>query len=287
LLAHQDNLIINLANECLYHNWDNQPAQAAVTYRHVYSAIIQGLRSSGINFPVMLDAPDCGTDISLFSIVGSSIVTSDPAHNVIFSAHAYWYGYAGNDSLQMRTLIQNASSLNIPVVLGEFANTQDDTVLCEWNLPYKVLLHSCQAYQFPWICWGWDHDGCAERQISSNGHYNALTTYGNDIVNNPVYGLHATAVRSSYLLHNGCNSTGIPVPAAVNFPSYTASTFSPGLLTLHSLLPASQTLTVYDLLGRIAGQCQLEGSESQTLSLVPGIYILENSHHDRNKVRVY
>lgn len=68
--------------------------------------IITNLRAvSGFDFPLLIDAPDCGQNSDAFITSGTAadLITFDPAHNLIFSAHAYWYGYAANDSLQMAT----------------------------------------------------------------------------------------------------------------------------------------------------------------------------------------
>ena len=58
------------------------------------------------------------------------------------------------------------------------------------------------------MAWSWDHDVCSERQASTNGNFNSRTTYGNDIVNNPGYGLLTVSSPKSQFLMNGCN-TGI------------------------------------------------------------------------------
>jgi len=38
-------------------------------------------------------------------------------------------------------------------------------------------------------------DACKERRISADGDFSGLTRYGDDVVNNPIYGLKATSVR--------------------------------------------------------------------------------------------
>lgn len=207
LTKYKQNVIVNIANEALQVNWTSNPATALTAYKTTYQTIIGNLRNvSGFDFPLMIDAPDCGQNSDAFITSGTaaSLITADPKHNLIFSAHAYWYGYANNDSLQMATKINNVLTQNIPFVLGEVANQQDDVTMCQYNLNYKPLLKFCQQKKVGWLAWSWDHDGCPNRQVSTNGMFNSLSTYGNDIVNNPAYGLLATpAPKSQYLLTNG------------------------------------------------------------------------------------
>ncbi len=55
-----------------------------------------------------------------------------------------------------------------------------------------------------WLAWSWDHDNCPARQISSNGNFSSLTTYGNDLVYNPGYGMLQVSAPKSRFLVNGC-----------------------------------------------------------------------------------
>jgi mannan endo-1,4-beta-mannosidase len=172
----------------------------------------------------MIDAPDCGTNSDAFitSNLAKDLIQFDPLHNLIFSAHAYWYAFANNDSAQMAAKINAVLAQNIPLVLGEVANLQDDVTPCEYTLNYKPLLHYCQLKKVNWIAWSWDNDVCPARQVSSNGNFSTLTTYGNDIVNNPSYGLLTVNSPKSQFLLYGC-STGIntlnPVVDFVLYPN--------------------------------------------------------------------
>ncbi|MBK6524577.1 MAG: hypothetical protein IPG07_02900 [Crocinitomicaceae bacterium] len=77
----------------------------------------------------------------------------------------------------------------IPFVLGEIANQQDDITMCQYDLNYEPLLNYCEQQNIGWMAWVWDHDLCTDRQVSSTGNFVDLTTYGDDIVNNAVYGI--------------------------------------------------------------------------------------------------
>jgi mannan endo-1,4-beta-mannosidase len=209
---YKHSLIVNVANEALFVNWTGNAAQATLDFQNTYSTIIDNLRTAGIDVPIMIDGPDCGTNLDALASVGLTLIANDPLQNLIFSAHSYWYAFANNDSMTYLNKINNALNANIPFVFGEVANLQDDQQMCQYVLNYKPLLSICESKKIGWLAWSWDNDGCSQRQISSTGNYANLTTYGNVIVNNPVYGTKNTAKRSRFLLSSTCSTTAIEHP---------------------------------------------------------------------------
>ena len=204
---YKHSLIVNVANESLFVNWTGDATVALANYKTTYETIITNLRAvSGFDFPIMIVAPDCGqnSDAFIISSLATGLIAFVPEQNLIFSAHAYWYGYASNDSLQMATKLNAILAAEIPFVLGEIANQQDDITMCQYNLNYEPLLNYCELNDVNWLAWVWDHDLCADRQVSSTGNFADLTPYGDNIVNNSVYGLSINTVRSEYLVNNGC-----------------------------------------------------------------------------------
>jgi mannan endo-1,4-beta-mannosidase len=125
---------------------------------------------------------------------------NDIQHNLIFSAHAYWYGFANNDPAVMQQKMQIMLNTGLPFVLGEIANQQDDATMCQYTLPYANLLTRCENLGVNWLAWSWYRDGCPNRQMSSTGNYANLTPYGNDLVNNATFGMKNKAVKSPYLM---------------------------------------------------------------------------------------
>lgn len=47
-----------------------------------------------------------------------------------------------------------------------------------------------------WLAWAWYRDNCADRQMTPDGNFANLTTYGRDIVFNPIYGLTSGTFRA-------------------------------------------------------------------------------------------
>ncbi len=204
---HKAYLIINFANEAIYADWGG----SATTYRDAFYQVIDSLRSYNIHVPIMIDAPDCGTTSDNFMTVGNQLKMHDPDTNIIFSAHAYWYLYAANmDSVTVRGKLENLEGTGLPFILGEIANRQSDGVdECFYTLNYVPLLRMCQEKDLGWLAWSWDNDVCVPRMMSSNGNFSALTSYGDDLVNNAEYGM-SNATRSGYLVNNfSCTGTGV------------------------------------------------------------------------------
>jgi mannan endo-1,4-beta-mannosidase len=209
LNKHADYLVINLANEVGFYHWTGDENAALSAYVAAYKAALAKIRRAGLAMPVMIDAPDCGTSLDAFTTASATLVTADPIKNTLFSVHAYWAG-AGKD---YTAVLSNCAKAGLPVICGEIANKQDNTddpnnpnsyfdldgshhnTAPPSGFTYQALLHALLGEQIGWLAWSWGPDKCADRMLSSNYSFAALTPYGSDIVNNPAYGLRATAVR--------------------------------------------------------------------------------------------
>ncbi|NJM19230.1 MAG: glycoside hydrolase family 5 protein [Richelia sp. SL_2_1] len=207
LKKHQKYLIINLANELGVYRWSNNPTTALNSFKDAYKNAIAKIRQH-LQVPIMIDAPDCGMSIEVFTKIGKELTNSDRSRNLLFSGHAYWAGYNGIPHLK------TAIDANLPIVFGEIANKQDENInnstsYCYYdldgtgknhapqnNFTYQKLLPILKQQQIGWFAWSWWKDRCTERQMAENGDFSNLTPYGKDIVNNSVYGLKVTAKKS-------------------------------------------------------------------------------------------
>lgn len=290
LNKYEHSIIIDIANEALYVDWASNSASAQTTFIHTYTTIINNLRVAGITIPLMIDGPDCGTNLEVLANVGSLLETTDQQHNLIFSAHAYWYAYANNDSLQMLTKIDYALSKNIPFIFGEVANLQDDVSLCQYSLNYSALLNMCKQKKVGWLSWSWDHDGCSARQVTTTGMFNDLTTYGNDIINNTNYGLMENTIKSNYLLNNGCDTiTGLNENESANSFSIFPNPIYENL-NIQFAENTSTELSISNLVGEIIQQSKSCNQKNVTIniqSLPSGIYFLNIIEEGYRKVKIF
>lgn len=276
LKKYKQSVIVNIANEALKVNWTSNPTASLATYKTTYQNIITKLRNvTGFDFPLMIDAPDCGQNADAFitNNTAKDLIAHDPLHNVIFSGHAYWYGFANNDSAQMAAKINNIVNAELPFVLGEIANQQDDVSRCQYNLNYQSLLNYCELQKVSWLAWTWDRDDCPNRQLTTNGLFANLTSYGSDIVNNSTYGLLSkSAPKSQYLVNNGlCKTTTgqkeLELPEFTIAPNPAQVSFS-----VHANnLP--YTISCSDLMGRSVELQQVDDNK-YSIEAAPGVYVL-------------
>ena len=207
-------LILNLANELGYWQWTDDPASALASYTSAYKTAIARMRAAGYTCPLMIDAPDCGSKVSAFVApgdggltVGAELVAADSLGNVLLSTHAYWAGYDG------RAFLPTAIAANLPLVFGEIANRQDETVNGKTvygyydldgtsgehppstGFTYQEFLTSLLKDEIGWLAWCWTRDQCDARQMTPTGKFADLGSFGSDLVRNATYGLKATAVK--------------------------------------------------------------------------------------------
>ncbi|SMC61001.1 cellulase family glycosylhydrolase [Moheibacter sediminis] len=180
-------LIINLANEFGYAYWTNNSTQAMNIFETNYSTLIHEIRQLGVEVPIMIDAPDCGMSSTELLSISESIQDTDPEHNLIFSAHTYWYAYAPNTAA-IETKLDEIAAKNVPFLLGEVASRQDVSGSCSHALDYSTILTKSCERNIGWLAWAYTQD-CNARVMTTNGVFNTLTTYGEDLVYNTVYGL--------------------------------------------------------------------------------------------------
>jgi mannan endo-1,4-beta-mannosidase len=220
LNTHKKYLVINIINELGFGRgfaYDpNLPSDVAAftNWKNQYKIAITNLRNAGLDVPLMIDAPIGGTSLKLINLAAPELLAHDPKHNLIFSIHAYW---AEDDQTnELNTAINN----NIPLIFGELANRQlgadnwstnpatgysecyygidgtavEHAALSGYN--YKNLLPILKTNGIGWLGWEWLNDGCPSRNLTTDGNFLNLTTFGNDLINNVNYGMKNFAVKS-------------------------------------------------------------------------------------------
>lgn len=265
LMARQDKVIINIANESLFVLWAANLITAQNTFINTYNTIIAKLRNAGYTCPLIIDAPDCGTNSDALAAVGQKIIDADQQHNVIFSIHTYWYSFANNNPNTMLQKLQIVINSGIPFVLGEVANQQDDTQSCQYTLPYQELISGCQSLGINWLAWSWNNDICPNRQMSSTGRFSNLTSYGNDLTNNSSYGLKVKAIKSPYLTSNTCSSSSLlQLPSAGGCLGVSVLKKNNCWEIVSSHTTALE-IKLYNLLGQLMDKKMLQPNETQSV----------------------
>lgn len=165
----------------------------------------------------MIDAPDCGQSSTELLSIAEEMNQADSRHNLIFSSHAYWYGYA-NSAVQVQAKLNEAQNTNVCFILGEVAPNQDGSNPGECGINdlsalYPVILNEACSRNIGWLAWTFSLDCSPARQMSLTASASDLTVFGNNIVNDVDYGLKST---------NGCGAQtydelGIPEQKALVF----------------------------------------------------------------------
>jgi mannan endo-1,4-beta-mannosidase len=269
---HQDKMIVNIANEFGNVRWTSVPATSLNTFKTNYINAITAIRNAGIKVPLMIDAPDCGQSSSELVSIAQELKNNDSYNNLMFSAHAYWAGYA-NTTAQIQAKFTEAYNAGICFFIGEVAPNQDDASCGQISLTsiYPTVLQQACAKNYGWTAWTYDQDCSAAREMTTNGQFANLTNFGGDIVYNPSYGLKSPggcgAVLSNETFEN--ESEIITV-----YPNPTNSTF-----TINSK-EEIKSIVAYDEIGR---KIELKTTIDQSYSIEnPGLYFLKIEFENGN-----
>ena len=196
---HKAYLIVNICNEFAQYEWSSDTTKALQDYKTNYNAVVAKLRKAGIHVPLMIDAPDCGQNVECIAKCGNQIINTDPLKNVLFGVHAYWYYYTQNNSVQTVAKINEITTAKIPVVFSEVADYQsiNTSTPCQYYLDYPTILNTLKKNKLGWMGWTWYEDDCTYREMADSGYFSKLGIYGNDLVNNAVYGIKTNATKKS------------------------------------------------------------------------------------------
>ncbi len=274
---HKEYLIINPANEFGMVRWTDNQAVALTQFQTNYNQFISEMRNLGVTVPIMIDAPDCGQSSTELLSVAEAMVTADSEHNLIFSAHAYWYGYASTLT-QIQTKLDEAQNNNVCYILGEVASTQEGNSCGEYSLAsiYPLILEEACNRNIGWLAWTYDEDCSAPRKMTLDGEFNTLTTYGNDLVYNSVYGLKST---------QGCGAQSLNI-SKNKLPSQMAIYPNPSkeYIKLSNSEEVSK-IVIYDMSGRMIEEISNQFQHINIAYLLPGTYLLEIQVTNSNPIK--
>jgi|GEM_PF-767538 len=265
--SHKDNLILNLANEFGMVRWNNNDVNDYNTFKTNYNSLISALRTAGVKVPVMIDAPDCGQSSSELMSIANSMLSADPQHNIIFSTHLYWDGYA-TTSNEIGTKLNESVTNNVCMMLGEVSSRQDNGACGNTDITsiYQSALTQACPLNINWLAWSWDQDCTNLRNMTTNGSYNTLTSFGSDIVNNANYGLKA---------NNGCGA--VAITTAINdIADNNSALMKWSHITNEVQFTETGTYTLYNAQGQLIQQANVVAGKTIQLNSLPqhGIYIM-------------
>ncbi|MEC0167248.1 cellulase family glycosylhydrolase [Paenibacillus graminis] len=238
LIGREDRVIVNIANEW-FGSWST-PAWASG-----YQSAIPALRAAGIKNTLVVDAAGWGQYPSSIFTSGNAVFNSDPLANTIFSIHMY--EYSGGSAATVKSNIDSALAIGVPVIIGEFGWKHSGGDVDE-----AAIMSYSQEKGVGWLAWSWyGNGGGVEYLDMASGPAGSLSDWGKSVVNGP-YGTKATSVLNTIYTTPGyvpvpdngttptptpsstatATPTATPTPTATDTPSATP-TAAPGALALY------------------------------------------------------
>ena len=170
-------------NPYVWFGTDNEPPQAGLSSweQETYNAI----RTTGNNNPVIIEVPGGGYPGGNESGYGMDPSVYSSMTNIIADVH--FYGWDSNYSTNQQTVDSALSSLisgaqtitsadgTVPVIIGEFGNSESDTVVTP---NWQQVLNTVTTSGYGYANWNWDPGGTTDDLTTGNG---TLTAYGQQI----------------------------------------------------------------------------------------------------------
>lgn len=195
---HQDNLLVNLANEA---STDDDDAFE----RDTIAAVVR-MREAGIHVPIVIDATKCGRNLEVLLERGPALIAADPEHAIVLSWHAW-------DPLTRAELDRAADRIaasGLPIVIGELGPRSPPG--CGAPLDLDGLLAVARRHRLGWLAWSWGDDvpghdwnsDCGEFDMVDTFARSSLRGWGRRVAVDSPDGIAQTSVRSAWQTTSRC-----------------------------------------------------------------------------------
>jgi mannan endo-1,4-beta-mannosidase len=199
---YRSRLLVNIANEA-----GPNGGQDYAGFENTYKNAITSLRNAGIEVPLVIDASGWGRDYEVLFQRGPALITHDPRHNLILSAHLYDV----MTRTQIANVYQRAVTANLPFIVGEFAH-RAPAGGCGPALDYLALIGEAQPRGIGWLAWSWgDNDAatwwngdCSEFDMTRTFSYDTLERWGREVAVTDANSIRNTSVRPASLTTGSC-----------------------------------------------------------------------------------
>lgn len=152
-------LLVNISNEW-YGSWQSDP------WAEGYKKVIPMLRKAGIKNTLVVDCAGYGQYPRSLSDCGRDVAAADTEHNIVFSMH--FYQDAANTSDKVRSNIDNALKVGVPVILGEFAYKHQGH-----DIAWQTILDYTKEKNVGTFVWSWTGNGGGAEDCDMFGGYDA------------------------------------------------------------------------------------------------------------------
>lgn len=191
--------LFNIANE-----WG---PPNSIVWRDSYVTAIARMRAAGYLGTLVVDAGGCGQDVPDLVNYAQAVFASDPQRNVVFDWHVYGFACTvGCQSWQfpLAASLDAMKTTGLPMLCGEYGPGRNIGP-SPTNITPGEVMQACATRGFGTLAWAFDDPageftsgGCADDGfcIGRTGDYASttdLTTYGKSVIEDPVFGIRATA----------------------------------------------------------------------------------------------
>jgi mannan endo-1,4-beta-mannosidase len=97
--------------------------------------------------------------------------------NLMFSVHMWW---SGRSASQINAEVQESVNMNLPLVVGEFAQTG---VGCNGSIDYRAIIAACKTYEIGFYAWEWGpgNTDCNLMDMTPNNSYASLWGWAKEV----------------------------------------------------------------------------------------------------------
>ena len=171
LIGNEAYVILNIANEW-YGSWDGS------AWADGNKNAIKTVRNAGIKNMIMIDSAGWGQYPDSIKNYGKSVFSADTLGNTVFSIHMY--EYAGGNASTVKTNIDNALGIGVPVVIGEFAAEHTGGDVDE-----ATIMSYCTSKNVGYLGWSWkgNNSDLASLDVANSWDGSSLTSWGNTLIN--------------------------------------------------------------------------------------------------------
>lgn len=196
-------VLLNIANEW-YGTWDGS------AWANGCKNAVKALRSAGIRNTLIVDCAGWGQYPDSIRDYGKDVFTADSEKNTMFSIHMY--EYAGGTSDIVKNNIDNALSIGVPVIIGEFGcyHTNGD-------VDEMTIMSYCKSKSVGYLGWSWIGNGSDwyYLDLAKDRDGKSLTDWGSTLFHS-TNGIKNTASKCSVYTDGSSSSSSSSSPSSTS-----------------------------------------------------------------------
>lgn len=157
-----------------------------------WSEAIERLRGAGLEVPLVIDAPNFGTDTNRLLESGRRVLDADPLDRSLLGLAVWW---ANSSESVIRGAFDALRERDLPVLIVSFSTTNTD--LCAENsTDYEAVMREAARHDLSWFAWSWGavkNLDCERFDMTTDGTIEGLNDFGFDVAFGSEFGIARTS----------------------------------------------------------------------------------------------